>query len=250
MVNNNFAIEVTNLVKVYENYRAVDNISFKVKQGEIFGLLGSNGAGKTTTLHVLTGLLKPTAGDITVGGFNVLTNPLDVKKLIGYLPESPALYNRLTGYEFLMMIGRLRGLDPDFLKEKIERLTETLDLTSHIDVRLSAYSKGMRQKISLTATFIHDPQILFLDEPTSGLDPRYIKLVKDWVRTLSSKNRTTLLCTHVTGIAESICDRVIIIDKGRGVATGTVPELLDQTGMDNLEDAFIELVGGSLKSEF
>jgi ABC-2 type transport system ATP-binding protein len=250
MVNNNFAIEVTNLVKVYENYRAVDNISFKVKQGEIFGLLGSNGAGKTTTLHVLTGLLKPTAGDITVGGFNVLTNPLDVKKLIGYLPESPALYNRLTGYEFLMMIGRLRGLDPDFLKEKIERLTETLDLTSHIDVRLSAYSKGMRQKISLTATFIHDPQILFLDEPTSGLDPRYIKLVKDWVRTLSSKNRTTLLCTHVTGIAESICDRVIIIDKGRGVATGTVPELLTQTGKDNLEDAFIELVGGSLKSEF
>jgi ABC-type multidrug transport system ATPase subunit len=108
----------------------------------------------------------------------------------------------------------------------------------------------MRQKISLGATFIHDPQILFLDEPTSGLDPRYIKLVKDWVRTLSRKKRTTLICTHVTSIAESICDRVIVIDKGKGVAVGTVPELLEQTGKTNLEDAFIELVGGSLKGEF
>lgn len=250
MKDNSYAIEVRNLVKLYEKFRAVDNLSFTVNKGEIFGLLGSNGAGKTTTLHILTGLLKPTAGEIRVGGFNVQKDPLEVKKLIGYLPESPALYNRLTGYEFLMMIGKLRGLDTKFLEEKIGRLTKTLDLSSHIDVRLSAYSKGMRQKISITATFIHDPQILFLDEPTSGLDPRYIKLVKDWVRSISEKKRTTLICTHVTSIAESICDRVIIIDKGRGVATGTIPELLEQTGKENLEDAFIELVGGTLKGEF
>ncbi|UCH89463.1 MAG: ABC transporter ATP-binding protein [Thermoplasmata archaeon] len=250
MVDNSNAIEVNNLVKIYENFRAVDQLSFSVKYGEVFGLLGSNGAGKTTTLHILTGLLKPTEGEVRVGGHNVLTNPIEVKKLIGYLPESPALYNRLTGYEFLMMIGRLRGLDPEFLEKKIEKLTETLDLSSHIDVRLSAYSKGMRQKISLTATFIHDPHILFLDEPTSGLDPRYIKLVKDWVRAISARKRTTLLCTHVTSIAESICDRVIILDKGRGVASGTIPDLLEQTGKNNLEDAFIELVGGTLVSEF
>jgi ABC-type multidrug transport system ATPase subunit len=250
MEDNNIAIEVKNLVKVYENFRAVDNLNFSIEYGEIFGLLGSNGAGKTTTLQILTGLLKPTEGEIRVGGYSVLTHPLEVKSLIGYLPESPALYSRLTGYEYLMMIGRLRGLDTEFLKEKIEKLTNTLDLSSHIDVRLSAYSKGMRQKISLAATFIHDPRILFLDEPTSGLDPRYIKLVKDWVKTIRAKQRTTLICTHVTSIAESICDRVIIIDKGRGVATGTIPKLLEETGKHNLEDAFIELVGGTLEGEF
>jgi len=250
MGNNSYAVEVEDLVKIYDKFLAVDKLNFKIKKGEIFGLLGSNGAGKTTTLQVLTGLLRPTSGQVHVGGYNVQTNPLEVKSLIGYLPESPALYNRLTGYEYLMMIGRLRGLSTEFLEEKIEKLTKTLDLQSHIDVRLSAYSKGMRQKISITATFIHDPRILFLDEPTSGLDPRYIKLVKDWVRTLAEKDRTTLICTHVTSIAESICDRVIIIDKGKGVAIGSVPELLGQTGKDNLEDAFIELVGGSIKGEF
>ena len=250
MNNNSYAVEVEDLVKVYDKFLAVDNLNFKIGKGEIFGLLGSNGAGKTTTLQVLTGLLKPTSGRVHVGGYNVQTNPLEVKSLIGYLPESPALYNRLTGYEYLMMIGRLRGLSTEYLEDKIEKLTKTLDLQSHIDVRLSAYSKGMRQKISITATFIHDPQILFLDEPTSGLDPRYIKLVKDWVRILAEKDRTTLICTHVTSIAESICDRVIIIDKGKGVAIGSVAELLDQTGKNNLEDAFIELVGGSIKGEF
>lgn len=250
MTNNSYAVEVKGLVKIYDKFRAVDDLNFNIKKGEIFGLLGSNGAGKTTTLQVLTGLLKPTSGQVQVGGYDVQTHPLEVKSLIGYLPESPALYNRLTGYEYLMMIGRLRGLSPEYLEEKIDRLTNTLDLQSHIDVRLSAYSKGMRQKISITATFIHDPEILFLDEPTSGLDPRYIKLVKDWVRTLATRDRTTLICTHVTSIAESICDRVIIIDKGKGVATGTVQELLEQTDKDNLEDAFIELVGGSLKGEF
>lgn len=250
MIENGRAIEVRNLVKEYDKFRAVDNLNFHINKGEIFGLLGSNGAGKTTTLQILTGLLKPTQGEVIVGGYNVQTHPMEVKSLIGYLPESPALYNRLTGYEYLMMIGRLRGLDPDYMKDKIHKLTKTLDLKSHIDVRLSAYSKGMRQKISIAATFIHDPEILFLDEPTSGLDPRYIKLVKDWVRTISLKQRTTLICTHATSIAESICDRVIVINKGKGIAVGTVPDLIAQTGKDNLEDAFIELVGGSLKGEF
>lgn len=239
------AILVEHLTKRFGGLVAVDDLSFEVGKGEIFGILGSNGAGKTTTLKVITGLLRPDRGRVEVGGVDVLKRPVDAKRLIGFLPEAPALYDLLTAREFLEMIGTLRGMEPELLDTRISELLDIMELTPFQSSNVGTFSRGMRQKLAFTSAILHEPDILVLDEPLSGLDPRFGKLFKRWIKDHAASGKSVLMSTHVTSNAEELCDRVAVMDRGRIVANGTVDEVLAKAESKNLEDAFVALVGGS-----
>jgi ABC-2 type transport system ATP-binding protein len=223
----------------------VDDLSLEVGRGQIFGLLGSNGAGKTTALKVLTGLLRPDRGNVHIDGVDVLRNPVEAKRRIGFLPEAPALYDQLSAREFLEMIGTLRGLPQARLDRRIAELLDMMELSDFSDQNIGTFSRGMRQKLAFSSAVLHEPGILVLDEPLSGLDPRFGKLFKNWIREHSAKGGSVLMSTHVTSNAEEMCDRVAIIDRGRALASGLVKEVLGAAGAGTLEDAFVALVGGS-----
>ena len=235
-------IKVNGLTKYYGNKPAAKDITFEVNKGEVFGLLGTNGAGKSTTIKMLCGLLKPTRGSIMIGNVDLNRMPLKAKSMMGYLPENPLIYDKLTGAETLELIGRLRKLSNDMIEQRVKYYAQTLDLGEQIYHEVGTYSKGMRQKLAIAMTLIHDPEMLLLDEPASGLDPRYTKLLKDWIKNLSANGRTILLSTHIIEMAETLCDRIGIIDNGKLMAIGTVNEIQTSTGVRNLEDAFIRLI--------
>jgi len=235
-------IKVNGLTKYYGSKPAAKDISFEVKKGEIFGLLGTNGAGKSTTIKMLCGLLKPTRGSIRIGEIDLQRMPLKAKSMMGYLPENPLIYDKLTGAETLELIGKLRKLSRDMIEQRVKYYADTLDLGEQIYHEVGTYSKGMRQKLAIAMTLIHDPEMVLLDEPASGLDPRYTKLLKDWIKNLSANGRTVLLSTHIIEMAETLCDKIGIIDQGKMKAMGTVQEIQNSTGVNNLEDAFIRLI--------
>ena len=235
-------IKVNGLTKYYGSKPAAKDISFEVKKGEVFGLLGTNGAGKSTTIKMLCGLLKPTRGSIRIGDIDLQRMPLKAKSMMGYLPENPLIYDKLTGAETLELIGKLRKLSIDMIEQRVKYYADTLDLGGQIYHEVGTYSKGMRQKLAIAMTLIHDPEMLLLDEPASGLDPRYTKLLKDWIKNLSANGRTVLLSTHIIEMAETLCDKIGIIDQGKMKAMGTVQEIQNSTGANNLEDAFIRLI--------
>jgi len=235
-------IKVNGLTKYYGNKPAAKDITFEVNKGEVFGLLGTNGAGKSTTIKMLCGLLKPTRGSILIGNVDLNRMPLKAKSIMGYLPENPLIYDKLTGAETLELIGRLRKLSNDMIEQRVKYYAQTLDLGEQIYHEVGTYSKGMRQKLAIAMTLIHDPEMVLLDEPASGLDPRYTKLLKDWIKNLSANGRTVLLSTHIIEMAETLCDRIGIIDQGKLMAIGTVNEIQTSTGVGNLEDAFIRLI--------
>ncbi len=236
-------IQVQGLTRYYGEMCAVRDISFEVHRGEVFGLLGSNGAGKSTTIKMLCGLLKPTRGSVSVAGVDLARKPLQAKAMLGYLPENPVLYDRLTGMEMLELVGALRKLSPRLLQQRAKYYSEALGLGGQMQSEVGTYSKGMRQKLAIAMTLVHDPEVVLLDEPAAGLDPRYTRLLKEWVRNLSQGGHTVLLSTHITEMASSLCDRIAVIDHGRLLSVGTVPELLSSTSSPTLEDAFIRLVG-------
>ena len=236
-------IQVQGLTRYYGKLCAVRDISFEVHRGEVFGLLGSNGAGKSTTIKMLCGLLKPTRGSVSVAGVDLARKPLQAKAMLGYLPENPVLYDRLTGMEMLELVGALRKLSPRLLQQRAKYYSEALGLGGQMQSEVGTYSKGMRQKLAIAMTLVHDPEVVLLDEPAAGLDPRYTRLLKEWVRNLSQGGHTVLLSTHITEMASSLCDRIAVIDHGRLLSVGTVPELLSSTSSPTLEDAFIRLVG-------
>jgi len=238
------AIAVEHLTKRFGKLVAVDDLSLRVMPGEIFGILGSNGAGKSTALKVVCGLLRPDRGTVEVAGIDVLRDPVAAKAHIGFLPEAPALYDQLSGKEFLEMIGTLRGMEPERLNRRIRELLEVMELAGSASRNVGTYSRGMRQKLAFASAIIHSPQILVLDEPLSGLDPRFGKLFKLWIREHAGKANAVLMSTHVTANAEQMCDKIIVLDKGRLVAGGSVKEVLQAAGAPNLEDAFVTLVGG------
>ena len=237
-------IKVIGLTKYYGNKPAAKDISFEVQKGEVFGLLGTNGAGKSTTIKMLCGLLKPTRGSIKIGEVDLQRMPLKAKSLMGYLPENPLIYDKLTGAETLELIGKLRKLSSNMIQQRVKYYSETLGLGEQIYHEVGTYSKGMRQKLAIAMTLIHDPEMILLDEPASGLDPKYTKLLKDWIRNLSANGKTILLSTHIIEMAENLCNRIGIIDQGKLMALGTVNEIQTSTGVRNLEDAFIRLIGG------
>ena len=235
-------IEIQELFKTFGNVKAVDGISLKVNKGEIFGILGTNGAGKTTTMKILACLLKPTSGKAFINGINVMEKPIEVKKIIGYLPEMPSLFEKLTGREFLYMLGTLRKMDIDILNKRVDKFADILELDGSLDMEIGTYSKGMRQRISFASSILHEPPILILDEPTSGLDPRFARLVKQWIKGYVDDGNIVLMSTHVTEIAESLCHRIAIIHDGKIVGMGTPTDLYREVGTDNLEEAFVKLV--------
>ena len=192
------------LVKIYDTVHALDGVSFDVNKGEVFGLLGPNGAGKSTCMRIFAGLIRPTYGQAFVNGIDIVQDPLGAKKMMGFLPEFPSLFENLTGREFITMMGMMRGLAKEEVDERIEGFTKALALQDQMDSLLGTYSKGMRQKISFTAAVFHKPPVLILDEPTSGLDPRFGRYIKDIIRLMRTEGHTVLMSTHITTVAEDL----------------------------------------------
>jgi len=246
------AVDVQGVWKFYGDLPAVRDLSFKVFEGETFGLIGPNGAGKTTTVRILTCLIKPSRGTARVAGYDILRQSYEVKRVTGLLPESPGLYEKLSAYEFLEFVGRLYDVDHGVLEERINSVLKFFGLSDRADDLLEGYSRGMKQKVLLAATLIHDPKVVFLDEPTSGLDPASARAVKDLIKKLSREfNKTVFLCTHILSVAEELCDRVGVIDGGRLVAVDTPKKLVEETESSSLEEAFIKLTGsGSVGGGF
>jgi ABC-2 type transport system ATP-binding protein len=251
MANGTSLIETDNLVKRYGDKLAVNNVSFDVQAGEVFGFLGPNGAGKTTTIKMIVGLLQPTSGTIRVSGFDVQAQPLQAKASSGYVPDTPNLYAKLTGRELLRFVGDLYSLDPLRVAQRTEELLRVLDLNEAADHTIDSYSHGMQQKASLAAALMHDPKVLVLDEPTVGLDPKSARLIKDILRQMAERGAAVFLSTHILEIAERMCDRIGIINKGELVAVGTMNELrsLGKAGETSLEDIFLGLTGGAEEAE-
>lgn len=243
-------IETQHLAKRYGDKVAVDDVSLQVNGGEIFGFLGPNGAGKTTTIKVLVGLLQPTAGLVKVAGFDVQAQPLLAKAACGYVPDEPNLYAKLTGRELLRFVGDLYGLDRQQVERRAEELLRLFDLTAAGDDTIDSYSHGMKQKAALAAALVHDPSVLVLDEPTVGLDPKSARLIKDFLRQMADRGAAVFLSTHILEIAEHMCDRIGIIDRGQLIAVGTMEELRALgRGESTLEDIFLTLTGGAEYAE-
>ena len=251
MANSATLIETQALVKRYGDKLAVNNVSFEVQAGEVFGFLGPNGAGKTTTIKMIVGLLQPTSGTIRVAGYDVQAQPLLAKAASGYVPDTPNLYAKLTGRELLRFVGDLYSLDRQRLAQRSEELLRVLDLNEAADQTIDSYSHGMQQKASLAAALMHDPKVLVLDEPTVGLDPKSARLIKDILRQMAERGTAVFLSTHILEIAERMCDRIGIINKGELVAIGTMNELrsLGKAGETSLEDIFLGLTGGAEEAE-
>ena len=251
MSNGTTLIETTGLVKRYGDKLAVNNVSFSVQSGEVFGFLGPNGAGKTTTIKMIVGLLQPTSGSIKVAGYDVQAQPMQAKAASGYVPDTPNLYAKLTGRELLRFVGDLYNLDSRQVAQRTEELLRVLDLNEAADNTIDSYSHGMQQKASLAAALMHDPRVLVLDEPTVGLDPKSARLIKDILRQMADRGSSVFLSTHILEIAERMCDRIGIINKGELVAVGTMDELrsLGKAGEVSLEDIFLGLTGGAEEAE-
>lgn len=239
------AIEADHLTKYYGLTVGLKDLSLAVGPGEIRGLLGQNGSGKSTLLKSLIGLIRPSSGVVRVLGHDVQKQPLEIRKLIGYVPEAPRLYEFLTATEYLDFIADVRGLPYDEKKERIPRLIQSLDLEGKHNTTISGYSQGMKQKVALMGAILHHPRVLLLDEPLNGLDPKSARVVKELLQNLAKEGITTIFSTHILEIAEAVCDRVTILQSGSILAEGTVGELRDKAGLQGsaLEDVFLKLTG-------
>ena len=237
------ALVLEGLTKRFGDRVAVDNLNLTVEPGELFGFLGPNGAGKTTTIKMLVGLLRPTSGHASLGGYDVVAQAQQARRLTGYVPDHAAMYDKLTGREMLGLIADLFEVPREQQENRIGPMLETFALSEHGDELVQSYSRGMRQKLALCAALIHDPQVLFLDEPTVGLDPAGARQIKAVLRHLCSEGRTVFLSTHVLEIAELLCDRVGIIQQGRLITVAPPSELRQSGGHSNLESAFIDITG-------
>jgi len=247
MDNNLAAIEALNLTKNFGKLAAVNKLNLTVKRGEVFGFLGPNGAGKTTTIKLMTGLLKPSSGVIKIMGVDMQENPVEAKKFIGFIPEEPKLYEKLTGREFLRFMGNIFGINREEIEKKIKELLKIFDLNNKGDELIQSYSHGMKQKIAIAGALIHSPEILFFDEPTVGLDPKSAKIIKDIIRLRAESGDCVFMSTHILEIAERICDRVGIINDGQLIAIGNMEDLkkLSVEKNSNLEEIFLQLTGGT-----
>jgi ABC-2 type transport system ATP-binding protein len=246
-----YAVDLRGVTKRYNELVAVNNISLTVNTGEIFALLGPNGSGKSTTMKMLLGLVQPTAGDITVLGLDVQKDPVAVKKQVGYAPESPDIYEFLTGIEYLDFIGDIYGMGASEKQQRITEYLKALELKGREGDMINSYSDGMKKKISLISAFLHKPKLLILDEPLNALDPRSAKIVKDFLYELKAQGVTTILSTHVLEIAEAVCDRIAIMYQGNILALGNMQELRERASLpgSGLEEIFLKLTGtGDLRA--
>ncbi|MCE1173562.1 MAG: ABC transporter ATP-binding protein [Propionibacteriales bacterium] len=236
-----FAVHATGLVKTYGELRAVDGVDLQIPQGSFYGIAGPNGAGKSTTLRMLTGLLQPDAGNADVGGVTVWPNPLKAKSLLGFVPDNPVLFERLTAPEMLQYAGMLRGMNPAVIAERATELLHVLDLEDGRDRLIADFSLGMLKRIGLGVALLHNPRVIVLDEPFGALDPVNAQVIEDLLQRFRAGGGTVVFASHVMDVVQRLCDRVVVIAQGRVVAEGTVDEIAQGR---NLQDAFVDLVGG------
>lgn len=235
-------IKIENVTKCYGDKIAVDSLELNIQKGEIFGFLGPNGAGKTTTINMITGVLEPDKGSISINGINIVKDDIAAKQQFGFVPDSPDLFLRLTGYEYLDFMGAVYNVDPDILQNRMIDITSIFGIFDDLGDRIQSYSHGMRQKIIIAGALIHEPKVWILDEPMTGLDPKSSHHLKEMMREHVVKGNTVLFSTHVLEVAEKICDRVAIINKGKILFCGTINEMKREfSGNKSLESMFLEL---------
>ncbi len=239
------AIDVSHLTKVYGPTVALNDVTLSVNTGEVRGLLGPNGSGKSSLMKTIMGLTKPSYGAIQVLGYDVRASPMDIKKIVGYVPESPRLYEFLTATEYLDFIADVRGLPYEQKKERIARFVDALDLEGKQGDMISSYSQGMKQKVAIIGALLHRPRVLLMDEPLNGLDPKSAKLVKELIHGFAKEGVSVIFSTHILEIAEAICDKLTILQAGKILAEGTSKDLRENAGLpgSGLEDVFLKLTG-------
>ncbi len=239
-------IQLIDLTKRYGSFTAVDRVTLTVPKGSLYGFLGPNGAGKTTTLRMIAGILRPTAGRALIGGDDVVRAPLAAKTRLGFIPDRPFVYDKLTGAEFLRFVAGLYGQEGAVVERRIDELLDVFELATWKNELIESYSHGMRQKLIISSALIHRPEVIVVDEPMVGLDPRAARLLKDLFRGFVGRGGTVLMSTHTLEIAEALCDQMAIIQGGRIVAAGAMADLRRQhdAGDLGLEDLFLRLTGG------
>ena len=239
-------IRLNQLTKCYGRFTAVDKIDLEVASGELFGFLGPNGAGKTTTFRMIAGILRPTGGTVEIGGIDINRRPLEAKARLGFIPDRPFVYDKLTGAEFLRFAAALYGQQGAVVERRIDELLELFELSRWKNELTESYSHGMRQKLIISGALVHRPEVIVVDEPMVGLDPRSARLLKDLFRQFVSRGGTVLMSTHTLEVAETMCDRIAILHGGRIVASVNMAELQEQTSSEDLglEDVFLKLTGG------
>ena len=245
-------IELKSLTKRYGSFTAVDAIDLTVPKGELFGFLGPNGAGKTTTLRMIAGILRPTAGTVRIGNIDVSENPMEAKAILGYIPDRPYIYEKLTGSEFLRFVAGLYSQNGKEIEHRGRELLALFDLDDWRDELVESYSHGMRQKLIISSAFIHKPDVIVVDEPMVGLDPKAARILKDLFREYTRRGHTIMMSTHTLEVAETMCDRIGIIQGGKIRALGTMDELRADSaaGTQGLEDIFLKLTGENAAREF
>ena len=244
-------VELTALTKKYGSFTAVNGIDLTVPRGTIFGFLGPNGAGKTTTIRMLSGILQPTGGTVLVGGVDLWRRPEEAKRRIGYIPDRPHVYEKLTGMEFLNFVGGLWGVGGEALEARADRFLELFGLMDWKNELVESYSHGMRQKLLITSAFIHQPDLIVVDEPMVGLDPRSARLLKDLFRSYADEGGTVFLSSHTLEVVEAVCDEIAIIQGGEIIARGSMADLREQAdaGGAHLEEIFLKVTGGGDMAE-
>ncbi len=245
----NYAVEAEKLTKYFGNLIAVDNVSFKVRKGEIFGLVGPNGAGKSTLIRMICTVLRPSSGRAYVEGYDVIKHAQEVRKLIGVVQEKLILYAPLTPVENLEFFGKLYDLDSKVLKERIKELLEEVKLLAVKDKPVGTFSTGMRQRVNIARALLHDPKVVILDEPTNGLDPQSVRWVRDYILNLKNKGLTIILTSHDMYEIDELSDTVAIMDKGKILEIGRKEELKAKYNASKIEDVFLELTGRELRDE-
>jgi ABC-2 type transport system ATP-binding protein len=238
-------IQLHQLTKKYGSFTAVDSLDLHVPAGQLFGFLGPNGAGKTTTLLMIAGILRPTAGRILIGGIDVVQQPNEAKARLGFIPDRPFIYEKLTGMEFLRFVAGLYGQQGAQVEHRGRELLGLFDLEDWRDELVESYSHGMRQKLIISSAFVHRPDVIVVDEPMVGLDPKAARILKDLFREYTHRGHTIMMSTHTLEVAQAMCDRIAIIRRGRIAAAGTMDELRRhaESGTEGLEDIFLRLTG-------
>jgi len=236
-------IKFEGVTKRYGSHKALDDLSFEVKQGEFYGYLGPNGAGKTTTIKTVIGLVHPDEGRVFVDGIEVSRDPLAVRERVGYVPDNPFIYGKLTGREFLRFVGGLYRMEPEEVERRVEWVCDIFEMDAWVDRRTEQYSHGMRKKIVMSAAFLHRPKIIIVDEPTVGLDPPSARLLKDMLALIQQHGTAIFMSSHNLAVVEELCERMAILHRGRIVAEGSLAELREKAEMEggSLEDLFMKL---------
>jgi ABC-2 type transport system ATP-binding protein len=245
-------IRLTNLTKRYGSFTAVNAIDLDVPPGELFGFLGPNGAGKTTTLRMIAGILRPTSGTVEIGGVNIATDPIAAKSKLGFIPDRPFIYEKLTGAEFLRFVAGLYDQEGAVVEHRARELLALFDLEEWRDELVESYSHGMRQKLIISSAFVHRPEVIVVDEPMVGLDPKAARILKDLFREYTRRGHTIMMSTHTLEVAQTLCDRIAIIQGGVIRACGTMDELRTdaEAGATGLEEIFLKLTGENAARAF